>query len=148
MFLDETIHNCQPVLTALAGASISFERHGAYYPPGLPDKEWLPEIGGKKWAMLTCDQRIRYNVLEQQKIVRYKIREFVFAHGNMSGAMMGAALTAAADRMKALVRIHAPPFIAYITQAGKVTIRYDKDGSVHDRRRRIAKADSGPDAVP
>jgi hypothetical protein len=84
--------------------------------------------------MLTCDRKIRYNALEQQKIIRYKIREFVFAHGNMSGAMMGAALTAAADRMKELVRSHPPPFIAYISQSGNVTVRYDKEGSVHDRQ--------------
>lgn len=73
--------------------------------------------------MLTCDRKIRYNVLEQQKIIRYKIREFVFVHGNMSGPMMGAALVAAAVQMKALVRFHEPPFIAYISQSGNVAIR-------------------------
>jgi PIN like domain len=149
LFLDETIHNCKPVHAALTAASIPYERQGAHYPPGLPDDHWLPEIGTKRCAMLTCDQKIRYNELERQKIVRYKIREFVFAHGNMSGAMMGAALTKAAERMKLLVASHPPPFIGYISQSGNVAIRYDKDGSVHDRRRKekSSKTNLSPDVI-
>ena len=149
LFLDESLHNCRPVHAALAGASITIERHGAYYPPGLPDDQWLPDIGTKRWAMLTCDQKIRYNELERQKIVRYKIKEFVFAHGNMSGLMMGAALTKAAERMKSLIREHEPPFIAYISQSGNVVVRYDKHGSVHDRQKkaRSTETDSNPDVV-
>lgn len=99
--------------------------------------------------MLTCDQRIRYNQLEREKIVQYKIREFVLTSGNMSGAMMGAALAHAAERMKRLVRTHEPPFIAYISQSGNVEIRYDKDGSVHDRKKhaRSPKTGSGSGVV-
>jgi len=112
LFLDETLHNCQPVHAALANASIQYERHSTHFLAGTPDAKWLPEIGAKGWALLTCDQRIRYNQLEREKIVQCKIREFVLTSGNLSGAMMGETLTQAAARMKKLVRSHDPPFIA------------------------------------
>ena len=97
--------------------------------------------------MLTCDQKIRYNQLERQKIIQYRIREFVLTSGNMNGAMMGAALTRAAKQMKSLVRRYEPPFIAYISQSGNVAIRYDKDGSIHDRKKRASSSRTDSDKV-
>jgi PIN domain-containing protein len=84
LFLDERLLNCRPIHSALNELNVENKRHGQCFKPGVEDTEWLPEIG-----KLTSDKRIRYNQLERDKIVHYRIREFVFTSGNLSGAMMG-----------------------------------------------------------
>jgi PIN domain-containing protein len=135
LFLDETLHNCQPIHAALERAEVEYVRHGSRFTSGALDVEWLPTVGEMRWALLTSDKNIRYNQLEREKIVQYGIREFVFASGNLSGALMGQILANALPKMKRLFRNYAPPFIAYLSQSGNVEVRYDKDGSIHERRR-------------
>jgi hypothetical protein len=139
IFLDETHHNCQPILNALEQMSIKYERHGSHFRSGALDDEWLPTVGSRKWALLTSDKRIRYNQLERDKLIQYDIREFVFTSGNLNGRMMAEILIKAMDKMKRLFEHHEPPFIAYISQSGNVEIRYDKDGSVHGRKQKKNK---------
>lgn len=114
-------------------------RHGSRFSPGTLDVDWLPVVGEKRWALLTSDKSIRYNQLEKGKIVEYKIREFVFASGNLSGAMMGDALAKALPKMKRLFAEYGEVFIAYLSQSGNVEIRFDEDGSVHERKRASKK---------
>jgi PIN like domain len=134
LFLDETLHNCQPIHSALEQAKVEYVRHGSRFIPGAHDVEWLPIVGEMRWALLTSDKNIRYNQLERKKIVQYGIREFVFATGNLSGLMMAEILTKAVPKMKRLFNSYPPPFIAYLSQSGKVEVRYDKGGSIHDRK--------------
>jgi hypothetical protein len=134
LFLDETLHNCQPIHFALDRAGVEYVRHGSRFSSGALDVEWLPTVGEKHWALLTSDKNIRYNQLEREKIIQYRIREFVFASGNLSGEMMGEILGRALPKMKRLFRDYPPPFIAYLSQSGNVEVRYDADGSIHGRR--------------
>jgi len=87
------------------------------------------------WALLTSDKNIRYNQLERKKIVQHGIREFVFATGNLSGAMRAEILIKAVPKMMRLFKSYPPPFIAYLSQSGNVEVRYDRDGSIHDRKK-------------
>ena len=139
LFLDETLHNCQPIHSALDEARVEYVRHGGRFSSGALDVEWLPTVGENHWALLTSDKNIRYNQLERAKIIEYRIREYVFASGNLSGEMMGKILSKALPKMKRLFRDYSPPFIAYLSQSGNVEVRYDADGSIHERK-------SGPKA--
>ncbi len=121
---------------------VVYKRHGERFTAGVEDTEWLPEIGKEKWALLTSDKRIRYNQLERDKIVHYGIREFVFTSGNLSGVMMGEILKIAVPRMRKLFAEYPAPFIACISQSGNVEVRYDKDGSLHDREKKKSKKQS------
>jgi hypothetical protein len=136
LFLDETLHNCQPIHSALSVAGVEFVRHGSRFSPGTLDVDWLPVVGKERWALLTSDKSIRYNQLEKEKIVQYKSREFVLASGNLSGAMMGEALTKPLPKMKRLFAGYGDIFIAYLSQAGSVEVRFDEGGSVHERKSR------------
>lgn len=142
LFLDEALHNCKPILEALEKMGVAHERHGMHFVPGTPDDQWLPIVGTNGWSLLTKDRKIRYNELEIRQIIRHKIREFVFASGNLSGAMMAEALTKAMPKLERLHRFHDPPFIACISRSGIVEIRYDNRGSVHDRRTRLKRSDT------
>ena len=137
MFLDETNQNCQPIQAALDSLKIKYVRHSAYFKPGALDEEWLSVVGRNRWAVLTCDKRIRYNQLERDKVLQHGIREFVFSSGNLSGPMMGEILKIAGRKMESLFSEYPPPFIAYISQSGNVAVRYDKGGSVHARTKSV-----------
>ena len=136
LFLDENLHNCQPILHALEEAGISCERHSTHFLPGTPDSVWLPFVGSSGWLLITPDQRIRYNELERRAIQRYRVRAFVFTTGNLSGVEMARLLVSAFTKMKRVCAKNDPPFIASITKSGEVHVRFDKFGSVHARRKK------------
>lgn len=136
LFLDETLQNCQPILEVLEKLNVAHERHKSFFQPGTPDEEWLPKVGESNWSLLTHDQKIRYNQLEIRQVLRYKVREFVFTSGNLTGPAMAEALVTALPKMKRFHEQLEPPFIAYVSKAGSVELRYDKDGSIHARKRK------------
>jgi PIN like domain len=102
---------------------------------GVLDTEWLPVAGKEGWAVLTADKRIRFNQLEVSQVIRHGVRQFVYSSGNLSGAMMGDILKIAIPRMQKIFYEHEAPFIAGITQSGKVEVRYDQNGPAHRRKK-------------
>lgn len=141
LFLDETLHNCQPIHASLTKSGTTYIRHGEEFPPGTLDVEWLSMVGTKGWCVLTSDKRIRYNDLEFQMIVAHDVRAFIFTSGNLSGSMMGSVLDVAIPRMKRIFAETEPPFIACISRSGKVEVRFDRDGSIHGRKTIARKVD-------
>jgi PIN like domain len=124
LYLDENLHNCKPILDALAERGIRHERHGNHFPPGTEDTVWLPAVGKNGWLLLTKDKRIRFNELEKSAVQRYRVREFYFASGNYSGAEMAVMLVNALREMPRFCRRYDPPFIASISKSGKVSLRF------------------------
>lgn len=126
LYLDENLCNSQAILETLQKLRVRFERHLAHFRRGILDEEWLPLVGSKGWILLTTDKRIRYNFLERRALQLHGIREFVFTSGNMSGQEMSVALEAALPKMRRLCRKFKPPFVAAITRAGEVHMRWPK----------------------
>ena len=83
-------------------------------------------MGEKKWTLLTKDKQMRYSFLERRALQRYKVKEFVFASGDLSGQEMAEALVAAAGKMRSVNGSTTPPFVATITKAGNVHLRWPK----------------------
>jgi hypothetical protein len=126
LYLDENLCNATAILDVLKMRGIRFEPHLAHFERGVPDEEWLPVVGERRWVLLTADKRIRYNLLEKRALKEYSIREFVFASGNMSGSEMAAALDKALPRMRRTCRKFQPPFVAAITRNGDVHMRWPR----------------------
>jgi hypothetical protein len=84
-------------------------------------------VGSKGWVLLTCDKRIRYNLLEKRALTEHAVSEFVFTSGNMSGQDMAAALELALPEMRHLSSRLEPPFVAAITRTGEVHLRWPKE---------------------
>lgn len=91
--------------------------------------------GRKRWIVLTSDKRIRFNRLEVAEVMASGVREFVFSSGNLSGAKMGELLKVAMPQMRQIVSEQRAPFIARITQTGRVEVLFDNQGSVYQRKR-------------
>jgi hypothetical protein len=126
LYLDENLCNSQAILETLRKLRVRFERHLAHFQRGILDEEWLPLVGSKGWILLTTDKRIRYNFLERRALQQHGIREFVFTSGNMSGQEMSVALETALPKMRRFCRKFKPPFVAAITRAGEVHMRWPK----------------------
>jgi PIN like domain len=126
IYLDENLCNTVALQEILLKLGVRFERHLDHAARGTPDEEWLPVVGKRGWVLLTADKNIRYNLLERRALERNAVREFVFASGNLSGGDMAAALEKALGRMRSLCRRTQPPFVAAITKAGEVHLRWPK----------------------
>ena len=107
--------------------AVPFESHLAHFPRGTLDETWLPLVGSKGWVLLTADKRIRYNALEKQALKENRVREFVFASGNLSAQDMAVALGLALPKMLRLCRKLKPPFVASVARSGEVNLRWPKD---------------------
>jgi len=83
-------------------------------------------VGQKKWALLTADKRIRYNILEKKALAECGVKEFVFASGNLSAEEMAVALERALPKMVRMAGRTEPPFVAAITRLGEVHLHWPK----------------------
>jgi hypothetical protein len=125
------------LLEVLSKAQVRYERHGAHFHPGEVDTVWLPHACKEGWIVLTKDKGIRYNQLEIAAIVANNGREFFFRSGNWSGTKMAEILSKALPKMKRMAKKVYAPFIASLTEAGEVHLRYDRGGSIHDQKRKV-----------
>ena len=128
LYLDENLCNCRALLDALAKNGVPFVRHLDLFPRGTPDEKWLPDVGKNGWILLTADKQLRYNLLEMRALRQYKVRTFTFASGNLSGQQMAERLVTGLPKMRRLCRRVNPTFIAVITGAGEVHVRWPKPG--------------------
>ncbi|HEX4485302.1 MAG TPA: hypothetical protein VH088_03495 [Terriglobales bacterium] len=124
LYLDENLHNCKPILSALILRGVKHERHGSHFPPGTEDTEWLPFVGKQGWLLVTKDKRIRFNELERAAVLEHRVREFYFTSGNYSGAEMALMLIEALPEMIRTCAKHEAPFIASITKSSKINLRF------------------------
>jgi hypothetical protein len=138
LYLDENLDNCQPILDALLGNSVRYERHRDHFARGEPDEVWLQFVAERAWIVLTKDKRNRYNEIEREALRRHGVREFYFGSGNFTGAEMAEALVKAVPHMRELSRSYSPPLVGSIGRSGHVTIVYDEHGSTHERRKEAA----------
>jgi hypothetical protein len=127
LYLDENLHNCKPILDALAQHGVKHERHGSHFSPGTEDTVWLPFVGKQGWLLITKDKRIRFNELERIAVLTNNVREFYFTSGNYTGLEMAAMLVTALSEIVKTCRRHPPPFIASIAKSGKVSLRFPQD---------------------
>lgn len=146
MYLDENLDLCKPIMDALTELGVRFERHQAYFARGTDDETWLAFCGERGWSVLTKDKHNRYNQWEKEAVVRFGVREFYFASGNLNAQDMANALRVAMGSMRRTHAEHEPPFVASIAKYGGVTVVYDKNGSTHERRqpskkRQVASSD-------
>jgi len=135
LYLDENLDSCKPILAVLAANSVAFERHQNHYARGTDDDIWLPFVGKNRWIVLTKDKKNRYNEWERSAVRRFRVREFCFGSGNMSGLEMAEALAVALPKLRKICQREEPPLVVSITKSGDITILFDRHGSTHERRK-------------
>ena len=61
----------------LRKAGLEVEVHDDHFAQNTPDQEWLPEIGKRRWVLLTKDMRIQTNAIERRTLLDNKVAAFM-----------------------------------------------------------------------
>jgi hypothetical protein len=77
-FLDRALGN-HYVAQALAESGATVEVCDDHFPQNCPDVVWLPEVSQRGWIVLTKDDNIGRNPLEQIAIAQSEAKVFILA---------------------------------------------------------------------
>jgi predicted nuclease of predicted toxin-antitoxin system len=124
-FLDRALGS-NYVAQALKQAGATVEVFAPHFPPDCPDVVWLPEVSQRGWIILTKDDKIGRNPLEQIAIAQSAAKVFILAGGNLTGKEMGNIFALALPKIQKLAQSHRPPFIARVYEGGIVRMWQDQ----------------------
>lgn len=119
-FIDRSLGK-HVVAIALRAAGAAVEIHDDHFPPDAADEEWIAEVGGRKWIVLTKDNRLRYHPREKQALLRHGVRAFILTARDLRGEEMGRAFTAALPKIENFLSRH--------TKAGCI-VAVSRDGEL------------------
>jgi predicted nuclease of predicted toxin-antitoxin system len=121
IFIDRSL-GIEPIRTELIKAGLVVEIHDDHFVRDEEDRIWLRAVGERGWVVLTKDQRLRYRPLEVAALRASKARVFVLTAGNLRGSEIAAVFLTALPRIFKVLHSVPGPFVARVTQAGKVNI--------------------------
>ena len=125
IYLDENLQRCKPILDVITSKGVKVHQHFKYFPnPGEADSTWLPMVGKNKWALITSDDRFRYNELEKMVVIKYKVKVFAFMDNTIGGPALAAAIDKAMVKIINMYKSHKPPFVCSISEKGNVSMRW------------------------
>lgn len=110
------------VADALRSMGANAEVHADHFLPDAPDTEWLPEVSHRGWLILTKDDEIGRNFLEQMAIASSNAKVFVLSLRNLTGEEMADIFVQAVEPMEKFAQSNQAPFIAKIYKYGKVRV--------------------------
>jgi hypothetical protein len=120
-FLDRSLGK-HKVAAALRQAGAHVEIHDDHFAPDERDRDWLLEVGARRWVVLTKDRRIRYRGPELAALLAARVAAFVLTAGNLTGEEMAAVFVKALPAMCRFAIRHEPPFVARVTRIGTVAM--------------------------
>lgn len=119
-FVDECL-GTEKVPRALVAAGVLIKTLADVFDKGVKDIDWLSQLRGKDWIVLTKDKNIRRRPLEAQALIAAHLRVFVVTATDLTGDETGEVLVRALPRIRRFCDKHRPPFIAGITRMSEVT---------------------------
>ena len=100
------------------------EIYDDHFPQNAEDEVWLREVGRRGWIVLTKDQKIRYRPTELNALIIGRVGAFVLTAGDLQGAEMAEIFIKALPKIRRLIEINSPPYIASVTRSGSVSILF------------------------
>ena len=116
-FLDHQIGRYQ-VAEALRATGAVVEVHLDQFPGDAPDVDWIPEVGRRRWILITKDQNIRRNPLERAAYEAARLRGFVATGKDMKATELGALLVQCLPGMVRRVAGRSGPCLFTISRYG------------------------------
>jgi hypothetical protein len=120
-FIDRSL-GLEPIRTVLIESGLDVRVHDKLFARDEEDSVWLREVGKKGWVVLTKDQRLRYRPLEIGALRASNARVFVLIAGNLRGIEIAETFLAALPRICKILRTRPGPFVARVSQSGRVTV--------------------------
>ncbi|MGE0554265.1 MAG: hypothetical protein AB7R55_12625 [Gemmatimonadales bacterium] len=128
-FTDRDLGNLVPDLLRRAG--IPVERHSEHFAPDAKDVEWLGEVAGRGWYVLTRDGRIRYKPNELAAVMTSGLGLFVLV-GKARHGQLAANVINTMPRVLGFIARTDRPFIAKVYRPSPPSLlrRADSPGRV------------------
>jgi predicted nuclease of predicted toxin-antitoxin system len=120
-FIDRSL-GVEPIRQDLVNSGLAVEIHDDHFARDEEDRIWLQAVGKRGWVVLTKDQRLRNRPLEIGALRASNARVFVLTAGNLRGGQIAAVFLAALPRIFITLHSRPGPFIARVSQSGRVTI--------------------------
>lgn len=108
---------------ALRGAGYECEIHDDHFDSDTEDEVWLRDLAGRKWVVLTKDEKIRYRPLEITALRNAGLRVFVVICGNVTGAATAQVILRSMPKIIAFARRKRAPFLCYVYKDGTVRMK-------------------------
>lgn len=115
--IDENLGGVQ-VRDALRKAGASVKLVKEEFGEGSQDVDWLPEVGRRRWIVLTKDKRIRRRAVERAAFVAARVRGFFLTARGLSGPEVAELFRNALPHMERIIQRYEAPFIAIVRRAG------------------------------
>ena len=106
------------VADALRAAGAHVEVHIDHFEQNAPDTQWIPEVGRRRWVLITKDQNIRRNPLERHAYEAAQLRGFVVTGKDMSGPELAELLVRCLPGMARRVLGRRGPMLFSISRSG------------------------------
>ena len=101
------------------------ETHDAHFDPDARDVDWLSAVGKRGWVVLSQDQRISRNPLEQRALLGANVAFFGVGAANAPGAEIAAVLERALPAIRRALRRFRLPMIASVTLKSDVNVKWN-----------------------
>jgi predicted nuclease of predicted toxin-antitoxin system len=115
-YVDRCVGKRVPQALRAAGAQV--EIHDDHFAQNAPDEQWIPDVAGRGWVILTKDKNIRRRAGEREAAVTAQARIITLTSGNMRGEDMANLFVGHLPEMEQLATTHPPPFVAILGPAG------------------------------
>lgn len=119
-FLDKCLGRNE-VANALRNHGAQVELKTDHFDQETEDAVWIPDVGQRRWIILSKDKMIRHNAVELVALLKSNTHAFVLTSGSQKGAAMAAAFVTALPDMRAMISRFPPPFVGTISASGSVT---------------------------
>ncbi len=119
-FLDKCLGR-HVVANALRQQGCAVELLTDHFPPSAADTEWLPQLRGKGWVLLTKDGQIQFNQLEVESLLKARVATFALSGADLLGPDMARAYCLALPTMRRMLAKYELPFVARVSPGGIVS---------------------------
>lgn len=123
-FTDECLGRRVPRLLSEAGLNIASYLDS--FEPGILDVDWIPSVCQRGWVILTKDERIGRNIVEQVAIAQAEAKVFVMVSPNVTAQNIAAGFITAAPEMARLTETQDAPFMIKVYKSGEIRLWRDR----------------------
>jgi len=115
----------------LRSAGIVVHAHADYFRHDTPDHDWLPQVAGRGWIVLTNDRKIRSRALEVRAVMTSGARVLALVGGSLTAMELGQNFVNTLGQVESFTAAHPAPWIARMYRPNPVEgVAQGKPGSI------------------
>lgn len=126
------------------------ELHNSYFVHDELDDKWIPEVAGRKWAILTGDKRISVDPVNRAAVMSSKAQVIIVSDTNSLPEQWAASIIVGRLRLLELLDKHSGPVFIKVGRYAKdhVTIKDERNNkSNEDQGKQESSADVAHDVI-